>query len=152
MQTPAFAIALALATPALALSEIPATPVSVSQPYIYTPIEADRSNATERIIDFHVDIRILSNVSAVITEYFTLYAAGIDIKRGIIRNIPECRIDKNGTKKKKSINIIRLKHNGELSEHHSETSYASGERELVIYFGSEDNMLEKGIHQYECRQ
>ena len=122
---------------------------SATQQYTYTPTAADKKNTTERIIDFHADIKIMTDGNAVITEYLTLYAAGIDIKRGIIRNIPEYRIDKNGTKKKLPVNIVSLKRNGESSEYHTEISNVSGKRERVVYFGSSDVMLEKGIHQYE---
>jgi Predicted membrane protein len=122
---------------------------SVTQSYNYMPTESDRSNTTERIIDFHADIKIMPDGNAVITEYLTLYAAGIGIKRGILRNIPEYRIDKNGTKRTLPVNIISLKRNGESSEYHTEISYDSGERERVIYFGSSNVMLEKDVHQYE---
>ena len=133
-------------------TQIQATSVSVqsaSQPYTYTPTEADRSNDMERIIDFHTDIRVMTDGNAIITEYLTLYAAGIDIKRGIKRNIPEYRIDKNERIKTLPVNIISLKRNGEQSEYHTEISYNSENRERVVYFGSSDVILEKGIHQYE---
>ena len=122
---------------------------SASQPYTYTPTEADRSNDIERIIDFHSDIRVMPDGNAIITEYITLYAAGIDIRHGIKRNIPEYRIDKNERIKTLPVNIISLKRNGEPSEYHTERSYNSGNRERVVYFGSSDVILEKGIHQYE---
>ena len=119
------------------------------QPYTYITTEADRSNDTERYIDFHADIKIMTDGNVIITEYITLYAAGVDIKRGITRSIPEYRIDKNGKKKTIPVKVISLSRNGERSDYHTEASNGSSGRECVVYFGSGDVMLKKGIHQYE---
>ena len=120
----------------------------MAQPYNYTPTDTDRSNTMERIIDLHADIVIHPDGTVVVTEYFTLYAAGIDIRRGIARNVPEFHVCEDGRKKTTPVNVISLTRNGEASAYHTETSYQSGNRELVIYFGSSDKLLEKGIHQY----
>ena len=121
---------------------------ATAQSYIYTPTDNDRSNKTERIIDLYADIKIRIDGTVTVTEYFTIYASGIDIRRGIARNIPEYRTDKNGKRKTIPVNILSLTHNGEKSEYHTETSYQSGGKEIILYTGSSNILLEKGIHQY----
>ena len=123
-------------------------PVS-AQPYFYTPTGADKNNHTERIIDLHADIRIHSDGNVIVTEYFTVYAAGVNIRRGITRDIPEYRIDRNNKTRSIPVEILSVKHNGEISEYHTETSRKSGNSEIIVYTGSSDAFLEKGIHQYE---
>ena len=119
-----------------------------AQPGAYIPTDADRNNTTERIIDLHADIKIMTDGTVIVTEYLTIYAAGIDIRRGIIRNIPKCRKDRDGKKKTLPVKIRSLTRNGEPSEYRTETSYKSGDEELLVYTGSSDVLLEKGIHQY----
>ena len=41
----------------------------LTQPYIYTPTEADLNNTEERFIDFHTDIKIMLDGNVVFTEY-----------------------------------------------------------------------------------
>ena len=124
--------------------------VSLSaQQYSYVPTDADKNKATERIIDLHADIVIHQNGDIIITEYFTVYSTGATINRGITRNIPEHRIDKNGNIKTLPVEILDVKHDGDVSEYHTETSYKDGKQNLILYTGSRDVYLEKGIHQYE---
>ena len=123
---------------------VPAT----AQSYAYEPTDDDLSNTTERIIDLYADIEIQTDGTVTVTEYFTFYVNRININRGIIRNIPEQRIDKNGKKKTIPVKILSVTHNGKESDYHTETKYNSGNRELYIYTGSQSILLEKGIHQY----
>ena len=120
-------------------------PSVVAQSDIYTPTEADMANSTERIIDLHSDIEIKSDGNLIVTEYLTIYCAGIDIRRGIVRNIPEQRVDTAGVKRRTPINVLSLTRNGESSGYHKERLG----RDLLIYTGSSDVMIEKGIHQYK---
>ena len=118
---------------------------SLAQSDIYVPTDADMTNSTERIIDLHADIIVKSDGNLIVTEYITIYAGGDEIRRGIIRNIPQNRVDTAGVSKRISIDVISLTRNGESSDYH--TSVSGGE--LLIYTGSSDIILEKGIHQYE---
>ena len=119
--------------------------LATAQSYNYMPTDMDKSDETERVIDFHADIDIQTDGNIVVTEYITVYAAGIDIKRGIIRNIPEYRVDKYDNKQTTPVKVRGLSRNGKKSGYHSEQ--VNGE--IEIYFGSSDVLLEKGIHQYE---
>ena len=120
-----------------------------AQTYQYVPTAEDRSNTTERIIDFHADINIEASGKILITEYITLYAGGMDIRRGIIRNIPEARIDERNKAKILPVKVRSLKCDGEESRYHIKYVDRFGFPEIEIYFGSSKTILEKGVHQYE---
>jgi len=115
--------------------------LTTAQSYIYMPTDIDKSDETERIVDFHADIDIQTDGNIVVTEYITIYAAGIDIKRGIIRNIPEYRMDKNGKKHTMPVHVRGLSRNGKKSDYHKEKTNG----QIEIYFGSSDVLLEKGF-------
>ena len=93
---------------------------TAAQSDIYTPTDADQANTTERIINFHADIEIKPDGNLTVTEYLTIYAGGIDIQRGIIRNIPKNRVDTAEIKRKSTIKVISLTRNGEKSDYHTE--------------------------------
>ena len=116
-----------------------------AQTYTYTPTDEDRNNTLERLIDFHADIDIQPDGTIRVTEYITIYAGGIKIRRGIVRNIPEKRVNKNGKTQILPITVLSLKRNDKESPYHTET--VSGD--IEIYFGSGNASLETGIHQYE---
>ena len=117
----------------------------MAQTYSYRPTKEDLNNTRERLIDFHSDIDIQIDGTVRVTEYITLYAEGIDIRRGIVRNIPEIRVNEDGREKKIPVKVISLKRNGSESPYHTE--YANNDRE--IFFGSSEATLATGIHQYE---
>ena len=114
----------------------------------FMPTEADMNNTTERFPHFHVDIEIQPDGNVVFTENITVYAAGIDIRRGIIRNIPEYRIDKTGRKKNIPIKVLQVMLDGKESVFRTETKTPSGFREQLIYTNESDKLLEKGFHQF----
>ena len=119
--------------------------VSLSaQIYTYTPTDADRNNTTERIINLHVELEIQTDGNLIVTEYFTIYAAGIDIRRGIDRIIPEFRLDKDKKERSTPVKIHGLTHNGKKSDYVKTFSNKC----YTIGFGNDD-FLKKGIHQYE---
>ena len=123
---------------------VPAT----AQSNVYTPTEADMENTMERFLHFHVDIVIHPDGNAVFTENITLYAAGIDIRKGIIRNIPEYRIEASGRKKNIPIKVLNVMLDGEDVIFRTESRLTSGKPEQLIYTNESDYFLKKGIHQF----
>ena len=121
---------------------------AMAQSDTYTPTETDMKNTLERFLHFHVDIDIKPDGNAVFTESFTVYAAGIDIRRGIIRNIREFRIDKTGRKKTVPIKVLSVTLDGKESIFRTETRTPSGGREQLIYTNESDNLLQKGFHHF----
>ena len=123
---------------------VPAT----AQSNIYTPTEEDMKNKMERFIHFHLDIEIFPDGNAVFTENITLYAAGIDIRRGIIRNIPEYRKEASGRKKNIRVKVLNVMIDGEESIFRTESRLTSGNPEQLIYTNESDYLLQKGIHRF----
>ena len=115
-----------------------------AQVYEYVPTQTDWENTQERIIDLHAEIEIMTDGTVIITEFFTIYAAGIQIRRGINRDIPKSRVDKNGRKWSTPVSVGYLKHNGLSSEYVED--YVDDD--YIIGFGNDD-FLEHGVHQYE---
>ena len=123
---------------------------SPAQSNVYVPTEADMDNQTERIIDFHADIYIKMDGKISVTEYITVYVDNKDILRGIIRNIPVSRLDSKGKIRQLPIEVISLKRNGQSSGYSLRSIYPDRNfKERLIYAGSSETILEKGIHQYE---
>ena len=118
---------------------------SVAQSYIYTPVETDLANSMERIIDFHANIEVKSDGNLIVTEYITIYAGGIDIRHGIVRSIPQNRADTAGLKRQTPLKVVSLTNNGDTSGYHTKVSG----NEILIYAGTSDIILEKGIYQYK---
>ena len=123
---------------------VPAT----AQSDTYTPTEADMNNTVERFLNFHVDIEIQPDGNIIFTENFTVYAARIDIRRGIIRTIPEHRIDNRGRRKNIPIKVLSVTRNCEESIFKTETRTPSKGREQWVYTSASDELLEKGLHHY----
>ena len=123
---------------------------SPAQSNIYIPSEADLDNKTERIIDFHADINIKTDGKISVTEYITVYVDNKDILRGVIRNIPESRTDSKGKIRQLPVEVISLKRNDQSSEYSLRSAYVGKNlEEQLIYTGSSETILEKGVHQYE---
>jgi uncharacterized membrane protein YgcG len=98
----------------------------------------------ERIIRFHSDIVIDTVGWVAVTEYINVYAAGKDIKRGIIREIPVYREDVNGKRKKVDINILSVHCNGQPVKYRSENKGF----DILIYIGDENVLLTSGEYEY----
>ena len=108
--------------------------------------EVDSSNNYEHIISFHSDIEISKNAEIIITEKIKVYAAGINIKRGIFRSLPLWR-DINGKRTRIKYDIISSKKNG-VNEKYTTKNTNS---DLAIYFGNKKVILSPGIHEYELK-
>jgi len=98
----------------------------------------------ERITNFHSNILIHTDGKITVAESITIYAAGKDIRRGIIRSIPLYRTDTSGKDQRMDIHVISVTRNGESEDYKIEDS--GGNRE--IYLGNSNVMLTTGQHEY----
>ncbi|MDR2918189.1 MAG: DUF2207 domain-containing protein [Tannerella sp.] len=103
-----------------------------------------KAQNTERIQDFHSDIVIDTTGRVEITESITVYAEGIDIKRGIVRSIPIYRKDNNGRKKKMDFTVLSVLRDGKEEPYH--TAIANDNKEIFI--GNSEVLLEPGFYKY----
>ena len=104
----------------------------------------ETGNRTERIINFHSDIVIDATGMMRVTESIKVYAAGRDIKRGIVRCIPVYRTDKYGVKKKMDINILSVICNGHSEKYRTENAGDNKE----IFIGDAKVSLKSGVYEY----
>jgi uncharacterized membrane protein YgcG len=107
-------------------------------------LTAVAQNQTERIISFHTDIVIETDGTIVVTDHEKIYAAGKDIKHGIIREIPLYRKNKNGKQIKMNFDVLSVTCNGENAKY--STSESDGE--LAIRIGDADVFLSPGEYDY----
>lgn len=108
---------------------------------LFLPIYGQQA---ERIINFHSAILIDTTGRVQVTEQIKVYAAGNEIKRGIVRQIPVYRKNVNGNRTKVDIHVISVQCNGQGAKFRSEHENEN----LVIYVGDKDVYLDPGIYEY----
>ena len=98
----------------------------------------------ERIIRFHADIVIDTTGRIEVTEHIKVYAGGIDIKRGIERDIPLYRKDSDGKRVRMETNILAVRCNGE------KVTFATRDDSdhTILRIGSADVLLVAGEYDY----
>lgn len=99
---------------------------------------------SERITDFHSDIVIETSGRVLVSESITVYAAGEDIKRGIVRSIPLFRKDNNNKKVKMDFTVLSVLRDGKEETYMTEDYEDNRE----IYIGSKDVTLKPGSYRY----
>jgi hypothetical protein len=72
---------------------------------------AMQTQPDERVIRFHSDITIDTTGRIEVTEHIRVYAAGNEIKRGIVRELPLTREMKDGKRMKVDYKIIEVRSN-----------------------------------------
>jgi hypothetical protein len=104
-----------------------------------------RAKEQERVIRFHSDIKIETDGRMEVAEHITVYVAGNEIKRGIVRDkLPLYRKDVRGKRVPVDYKVLSVISNGVQSPYHTERS--SGQ--LEIYTGKEDVFLSPGVYEY----
>ncbi len=98
----------------------------------------------ERILSFHSDIAIATDGTVTVTEHIRVYAAGKQIRRGIVRRIPITRTDRNGSKKKIDIQVLSVTCNGSTCPY--DTERENGMR--IINFGNDDRLAVPAEYEY----
>jgi uncharacterized membrane protein YgcG len=102
-------------------------------------------NTSERIISFHVDLRIDSSGMMHVSEKIKVYASGEEIRRGLVRTIPTERKDIFGERKQIDFKITSILKNGVKENYKIKGSGHS----RTIYIGKEDIILNPGVYSYE---
>lgn len=102
------------------------------------------AQSRERMLNFHSDIVIDTTGRIEITESITVYAGGIDIKRGIVRSIPLYRKENNGRKKKMDFTVLSILRDGEEEPYYTAISNDNKE----IFIGNSEVLLKPGVYKY----
>ena len=105
------------------------------------------ATADERILQFHSDIRILSNGSIEVTERITVQVEGKRIRRGIYRDLHTEYFDKFNNRHEVAIKPLAVLRQGAHEDFHT----VHIDRGIRVYFGSSSRYLANGIHTYSFR-
>jgi uncharacterized membrane protein YgcG len=103
--------------------------------------------ADERILDYHSDIRVLTDSGVEVTETIRVRAEGVRIKRGIFREFPTIYTDDGGERTTVSFEVRGVRRDG-ASEAYRLERRANG---VVVYAGQADRFVSPGEHVYEIR-
>ena len=101
--------------------------------------------AEERIQRFVSDVTVNADASLSVHETIEVFAEGIDIKHGILRDFPTVYTDRRGTRVVVGFEVVSVSRDG-LEEPYAIESISNGKR---IKIGSGDMFLPQGPHVYE---
>lgn len=105
------------------------------------------SLAREEIRNFQADIEVRADASIEVTETITVNAEGIDIRRGIFRDIPLRTLDGWGLWAENGFDLIEVLQNGQPVPYSTEWQG----RFYRIYIGDADVFIPSGKHTYTIR-
>jgi uncharacterized protein (TIGR04222 family) len=103
--------------------------------------------ADERILNFHSEVRVFQDGMIEVTETITVRAEGRQIRRGIFRDFPVDYEDRLGNRYVVTLEPLGVLRNGRPEPYHT---VRSG-RDVRIYFGRKDRILENGEYTYVFR-
>src|SRR5690606_21986881 len=93
------------------------------------------------------DIEVLTDRSIIVTEHITVMAEGVNIQRGIFRDIPTAMINERGRRVKYRLEVLEVLKDGQ-PENYSESGISNGTR---IRIGNADVMLKPGKYAYTIK-
>jgi len=102
--------------------------------------------ADERILSWHSEIVVEKSGDLVVTETIRVRAAGVQIKRGIYRDIPRLQATKFGLKTKKPFEVLSVKRDGKPENYRTSEIGQGGIR---IRIGRAEVKLKPGSYTYE---
>lgn len=105
------------------------------------------SQADERILSFHSDVRVFPDGMIEVTETITVRAEGQQIRRGIYRDFPVEYQDRLGNTYKIKLEPLAVQRDGNREPFHT----VRGGRDVRTYFGSSSHFIEHGEHTYVFR-
>jgi len=98
----------------------------------------------ERIIRFHADIVIDTTGRIEVTEHIKVYAGGINIRRGIERDVPLYRKDRYGKRVRMETNVLSVQCNGDKVAY----STRNDGDNTILRIGNPDILLKPGEYDY----
>ena len=98
----------------------------------------------ERIIRFHADITIDVNGRIEVAEHIKVFAAGKEIRRGIIREIPLYRKNKKGKRVPMAYKILAIQCDGQDTWYEIENEDGN----MIINLGNQYDFLDRGEHEF----
>ena len=105
------------------------------------------SEAVEKVLDFHSDIRIAADGALTVTEVIVVQAEGREIRRGILRDFPTDYRDARGARVIVPFEVLRVARDNEPESYRLER-LPNGVR---VRIGNPEVFLRPGRHSYEIR-
>ncbi|MFO7599761.1 MAG: DUF2207 domain-containing protein [Candidatus Desulfacyla sp.] len=102
------------------------------------------SNDMERITDFRSRITVHPDASITVTEVLTVYCAGREIQRGIVRDFPTRYRARSGGTVTVPFQIVSIQKDGRPEPYHVK-EVVNGKK---IYIGQKDVLLKPGLYTY----
>ena len=102
------------------------------------------THADERILNYHSEIRILTDGSMNVIETIRIRAEGDQIRRGIFRDFPTVYRDRLRIRHVVDFDLLSVRRNG-VAEPYSIDSRMNGVR---VYIGDSNRLLTPGEHEY----
>lgn len=102
---------------------------------------------TERILNFHSDIKVDSTGRVLVTETILINVTGESISRGIVRTIPIYRTDTYNRKKRIDINILSVERNG----FYEDFSTQRENDDFAVYIGNANYILPPDVYRYTIK-
>jgi len=98
----------------------------------------------ERILQFFSDIQVHTDASLSVTETIVVRAEGVQIKRGIVREIPTRFNDRWGNHFVVDLTVTAVGRDGKKENYHSEDAVNG----IRIFTGAHDVFLKPGVYTY----
>jgi len=105
------------------------------------------SQADERILSFHSDVRVFTDGMIEVTETIKVRAEHKQIRRGIYRDFPVEYTDQLGNRYNITLKPLAVLRDGNPESFHT----VSSGRDMRTYFGRSDRFVERGEHTYIFR-
>ncbi len=103
--------------------------------------------ATEEILNYESEIYINEDATMIVEETIQVYAAGIDIKRGIYRDFPTKYKDNYGNNYNVKFEVLEVLRDGKAEPYKTEKK-SNGIR---VYIGDSDTTLRPGYYTYTIK-
>ncbi|MGQ9688002.1 MAG: DUF2207 domain-containing protein [Desulfobaccales bacterium] len=109
-----------------------------------SPFPGPAASMAEKILYFRSDIRVHPDASLTVTETITVRSAGVDIKRGIVRDFPTTYRDRDGKTVRVGFDLTEVRRDGRPEPYHIK-DVSNGKK---IFLGDRNIFLRPGIYTY----
>jgi uncharacterized membrane protein YgcG len=116
--------------------------------FVVSVLGVGAAAATETINSFTANIVLQSDGSVDVTEILDVNVEGIEIRRGIFRDIPTLLINEDNSRLRSNLKVVEVLRDGRTEPHTLESIGAGFTR---IRIGNPDVFLTYGVHRYTIR-
>ncbi len=101
----------------------------------------------EKILRFHSLVQVHGDATLTVTETIKVQSAGMQIKRGIVRDFPTVYQDKAGKTVKVGFQVLEVLRDGKPEPYHLQSA-ANG---VKVFIGRKDVLLQSGVYEYAIK-